>query len=122
MRFCQAVRSSYTFEVSWTIPMCLRDSMVSPMMSCPKIRAVPLVGRVIPVRMRMVVVFPAPFGPRYPKISPSGTVKETLSRAWIWPYLFERFITSMARPGIAVTIGTTGRKRLRGGKGATQAG
>ena len=36
--------------------------------------------------MRNVVVFPAPFGPTKPKISPFGTSKETLSNAVRWPY------------------------------------
>jgi hypothetical protein len=58
----------------------------------------------------MVVVLPAPFGPRYPKVSPSGTEKETLSRAWIWPYLFERLCTSMAGTGIGIVWGFQGEK------------
>ena len=33
---------------------------------------VPLVGGMKPVRMRIVVVLPAPFGPRNPRISPGG--------------------------------------------------
>ena len=38
-------------------------------------RAPPDVGRASPVNMRMVVVLPAPFGPRKPKTSPSRTAK-----------------------------------------------
>jgi hypothetical protein len=42
-------------------------------------------------RVRIVVVLPAPFGPRYPKTSPRITVNVrsvtpvTLSRTYMWP-------------------------------------
>ena len=39
----------------------------------PSMRAVPDVGASIPIRSLSVVVFPAPFGPRNPKISHSST-------------------------------------------------
>ncbi len=48
-------------------------------------RAVPLVGASRQVNMRMVVVLPAPFGPRNPKIRPRGTVSERLSTATTSP-------------------------------------
>ena len=35
----------------------------------------PSVGGMYPVRIRMVVVFPAPFGPRNPRISPAFRAK-----------------------------------------------
>src|SRR5437016_14348322 len=40
---------------------------------------VPAVGRISPTSMRMVVVLPAPFGPRKPKTSPGRSSKETES-------------------------------------------
>ena len=53
-------------------------------MSCPAIRAVPLDGGRNPVRTRMVVVFPAPLGPRKPRISPCRTEKVTSETAtWV---------------------------------------
>ena len=43
--------------------------------SCPATTAVPAVGGVKPVMIRMVVVFPAPFGPRKPITSPGSAAK-----------------------------------------------
>ena len=47
--------------------------------------ACPLVGRVRPQSIRMVVVLPAPFAPRNPKISPAGTENESASTALVRP-------------------------------------
>ena len=44
----------------------------------------------------MAVVFPAPFGPKMPKISPSATVNETSSTATSAPYVLRRCATSTA--------------------------
>ena len=43
--------------------------------SKPSIFTTPSVGGMKPVTIRMVVVFPAPFGPRKPTISPASTLK-----------------------------------------------
>ena len=45
-------------------------------MSWPATTAVPRVAGMNPVRMRIVVVFPAPFGPRKPSTSPFATENE----------------------------------------------
>src|SRR5688500_9324206 len=45
--------------------------------STPATTALPLVGASSPVSILMVVVLPAPFGPRNPKISPDCTLKLT---------------------------------------------
>ena len=50
-------------------------------MSWPAITAVPFVGGRKPVSMRIVVVLPAPFGPRKPTTSPFPTENETSSTA-----------------------------------------
>ena len=49
--------------------------------SSPSTRTVPLVGGKMPSSMRMVVVLPAPFGPRKPTISPGATSRLTPSTA-----------------------------------------
>ncbi len=54
---------------------------VSARMSKPATRPVPEVGASRPVSILIVVVLPAPLGPRKPKISPSGTWKLTWSTA-----------------------------------------
>src|SRR4029077_5700669 len=45
--------------------------------------------------MRMVVVLPAPFGPRKPRISPRSTVKLMSSTAVTGPYRLVRCCTSI---------------------------
>jgi hypothetical protein len=50
-------------------------------MSKPLTFAVPEVGFSIVHNIEMVVVFPAPFGPSKPKISPDSTVMFSLSTA-----------------------------------------
>ena len=45
--------------------------------SNPPTVAVPDVAGMNPVSMRIVVVLPAPFGPRNPRISPLFTVNDT---------------------------------------------
>jgi hypothetical protein len=56
-------------------PMDCRALMVSCSISWPKMVAVPEVGLDTPVKIRMVVVLPAPLGPKKPKVSPSPTEK-----------------------------------------------
>src|SRR5690242_6543062 len=48
--------------------------------------------------MRMVVVLPAPLGPRKPTISPLATWKLTWSTAWTGPKYFVTFSTSIIPP------------------------
>ncbi len=43
----------------------------------PKTRALPEVGRIRSSSVRIVVVLPAPFGPRKPKTSPWATCRST---------------------------------------------
>src|SRR5579859_8058366 len=71
--------------------------------SYPATRARPLSGGSSVARMRSIVVFPAPLGPRKPKISPFWTCKSTPLRASTWTLLrslmvlklFHRASTSM---------------------------
>jgi hypothetical protein len=53
----------------------------------------PEVGFKKPVSMRRVVVFPAPLGPRRPRISPFRTLKEIPSTAHKVLKVFVRFST-----------------------------
>ena len=50
-------------------------------------------GGIKPVIIRMVVDFPAPFGPRKPNTSPFATLKEIPFTAWKEPKFFFRFST-----------------------------
>ena len=56
-------------------------------------RTAPEVGGMTPVIIRIVVDFPAPFGPKKPKISPRLTVNETPFTARLGPNSFMRFST-----------------------------
>ena len=49
--------------------------------SSPRTLARPAEGFMRPMRMRMVVLLPAPLGPRKPKIEPAGTRRLTSSSA-----------------------------------------
>src|SRR5258708_37163236 len=66
-------------------PICCRTRSDWLTISAPPMRAVPLVGFKMVASSRRVVVFPAPFGPRRPKISPLFTSKVTPSRACTVP-------------------------------------
>ena len=57
--------------------------------SNPATKAFPEDGFKRVVRIIMVVLLPAPFGPRNPKISPSWTLSEILSTAFIFPNFFD---------------------------------
>src|SRR5688572_27341487 len=84
--------------------------------SMPLTRTVPAVGRERPAMMRMVVVLPAPFGPRKPKISPAAASRVSRSTAVKSPYLFVRSRISIIRtagyhrPGATFRVGS--RKRM----------
>src|SRR6476620_4452470 len=65
------------------------------MTSWPAILAMPLVAGIYVVRMRMVVVLPAPLGPRKPTISPRATSKLMFRTATTGPKSLDRFLTSI---------------------------
>src|SRR5215208_3265287 len=73
----------------------------------------PATGSCNPHRTRMKVVFPAPLGPRKPKISPAPIDKETLSTAVNEP---KRQVTPSALIDVLpdVLIAATGGGRMAG--------
>ena len=64
-------------------------------MSYPATIPLPEVALLKPLSIRIAVVFPAPFAPRNPKISPFLTSNEILSTAVNAPNLFVRFSTDI---------------------------
>src|SRR5207244_4354518 len=64
--------------------------------SAPVILAIPLVGRTRPQSIRIVVVFPAPFAPRNPKIVPGAISRERFSTACVSRYDLLRRSRKMA--------------------------
>src|SRR4051812_5757180 len=85
--------------------------------STPKIFARPDVARISPSNSRMVVVLPAPFGPRYPSTSPLGTSRFSESSAVVPPNVFDR---SSVR--IATSAASGMRRAYSWVAGATQTG
>ena len=77
-------------------PMRRRTSPGDVATSSPARRARPDVGCSSVQRILMVVVLPAPFGPRNPKISPAPTEKPMPRTASTSPYFLARSSTSMA--------------------------
>ncbi len=59
--------------------------------------------------MRMVVLFPDPFGPRKPRISPRFTVSERWSTATKRPKRFTRSLASMIASGMSGLLGARER-------------
>src|SRR3954465_9477741 len=74
-------------------------SMGSSTMLWPPMVTSPSVGGMKPVIMRMVVLLPAPFGPRKPNTSPFSTVKETPLTATFGPKDFFKFRTFIMKWG-----------------------
>src|SRR6266567_538667 len=73
--------------------------------SMPPTLADPDVGASRPQRIRMVVDFPAPFGPKKPKISPGATRIDTWSTATKSPNRFTRLsISTVALDGCMILL------------------
>src|SRR5437016_1036525 len=80
----------------------MRERTWSFVIGSPRIVAVPDVGCTRPRRILIVVLLPAPFGPRNPKIFPAGTARFSRSSEGSRffenhppPYVFERSLISM---------------------------
>ena len=79
---------------------------------------VPESGVLRPAIDSTVVVLPAPFGPRMPKISPSSTEKDTPSTAARSPYRLVRSETSMTFMAPAArTVRAKGIGEVAGSRG-----
>ena len=63
---------------------------------------VPALGLIKPSNIRMVVVFPEPFGPTKPQIVPSGTSNVASFTASTSPYRLLRLLTEIAGEFIVV--------------------
>src|SRR6266513_5553934 len=104
-QFSQAV-SSLSRLGSWnTTPNRLRTSVLAVTGSSPWSCSVPLVGRKTVVSILIVVVLPAPFGPRNAKVSPWRTSNVTSFTAVTVPYVRTRCCTRI--------IGSVGATSVR---------
>ena len=79
-----------------TYPVRRWMASVSCWASRPNRRTVPAVGRMKSSMARIVVLFPAPLGPRKPKISPRATLSEMLFTACTEPYALAKRSISIA--------------------------
>src|SRR5204863_1214391 len=63
----------------------------------------PEVARMRPTSSRIVVVLPAPFGPRYPRTSPGSTTRSSPDSAVVRPNDLESFSVLIADTAVALT-------------------
>ncbi len=92
-RFSLTVRSSYS-ENFWDMyPIELLIRSRSPLTSKPSTLPSPEDGARMPQSMRIVVLLPAPLGPKKPNISPFPTSKLIESTAVKSPNFLVRFLT-----------------------------
>src|SRR5229473_2240069 len=59
--------------------------------------------------MRIAVDFPAPFGPRNPKMVPGGTASESPASAVVLPYSFQTFFRRIGSAASGIIHQTPGR-------------
>src|SRR6266571_5465753 len=95
-RFSQAVKSSSRITSDATQPMRCFTCIGSRRTLNPATDASPSVMSVSPVSSLIIVVLPAPFGPRSPKTVPSATFRLTWSTAVSFPYTLVRFSVTIA--------------------------
>src|ERR1700735_919382 len=117
--FSTAVSSGSEVRAWGITPMAKRTPFASVRISWPAMRAVPEVGGVSVVIMRISVVFPAPLGPSEPKISCCATLKLMSLTAKSSPNLFVRCSTSIefiicSGPEIGLRPGEPAFLRRRG--------
>ena len=89
-RYSSTLISRYSGARCGKYPRLSRTARVLSKTSNPLMRAVPADGAMKHVRMRIVVLLPAPLGPRKPTTSPRRTSKFTLSIARNSPKLLLR--------------------------------
>src|ERR1035437_3975451 len=82
--------------------MSLRTRSMPVVTSFPLMRRLPVVFSWMVQRVLMVVLLPAPLGPRKAKMEPSSTVKEMSSTAANSPYFLVKRSTSMLLVGTGV--------------------
>ena len=93
--FSLTFRSRSRVRCCWTIPITLFTFSDSHATLYPATRKEPEVGFERVVNMRMVVVFPAPFGPKNPKIFPDSTLRLRSCTAQTSLYVLVKFLASI---------------------------
>src|SRR5207249_2429245 len=101
-RFSHALKSSSRMTSDATQPIRCFTCIGSRRTLNPATYASPSVMSVRPVSNLIIVVLPAPFGPRRPKTVPEATFRVTWSTAVSLPYTFVRFSVTIALSVIEV--------------------
>ena len=110
-RYSSTRRSSGNGLFSGIKPMCDFAASGSAATLTPQISTLPESAGIIPETTFIVVLLPAPFGPKNPTISPRAILNDTLSIAFTAPYVLHRrrtiteFETSCSA---CITLQTTG--------------
>src|SRR5947207_7300667 len=97
-RYSSPVSRSYRGSSSGRTPITRLRASRSRSRERPSMVTSPAVGRSRPVSILMVVLLPAPLGPRKPKKRPRGTSKERSSTATFLRKALVRWRTTMAGP------------------------
>ena len=106
-RFSRALMSGYRAMSCGTTPMVSLTAWGSLTMEWPATAASPPLGRSRQLSMEMVVLLPAPLGPRRLKISPSAMSKLTPSTASTplgGSYCLRRSLTSTMLTGLLLAL------------------
>ena len=116
--FSATVRFGNGRTIWWVRTMPARTSLCAgrPDTLNPRMRTSPEVGGIDPAMRLKSVVFPAPFGPMTPRISPCRSSRSTWSTALRPPKLFE--IARVARRGAAAVMARRPPARRGGGAGS----
>ena len=95
-RFFQPLRNGYISGFSTIAPTCWIAPLKSVLMLLPSISTSPSVMSISPTIIRIVVVFPAPFGPKNPNTSPALISKSSPLIIGLLPIVFFKFTNCIA--------------------------
>src|SRR5216684_5963852 len=101
-------------------PTCAIAEAKSRARSNPNTRTRPLSGRASPTSIRIVVVLPAPLGPRKPKTSPAASSKETSETASRRPKRLTRCSATRTGSDIGKTLSWKARVEPEAGRRETE--
>src|SRR5204863_4618303 len=118
-RYSSPVSRSYRGSSSGRTPITRFTASSSRSRGWPSIVASPSVGRSRPVSILIVVLLPAPFGPRKPKKRPRATRKEMWSTAGRPRKTLVRPRTTMASPPSACVLPPLGGRDAGHGQAAS---
>src|SRR5829696_5876952 len=111
-RWVRPVRPGCTAAASSRVPT-TAPGLGSSAYRRPSTTAAPAVGATRPVIIRIVVVLPAPFGPRKPVTVPGSSVNETSSTTVRSPYFLVSPLTVIMVASVATGLSGLGARQRR---------